>query len=246
MRVRELWRYPVKSLQGEQLTETTVGPLGFEGDRRWGIVDTETGYVLTARREPQLLFGSARLVGPDEVAITLPDGTVTTDDAALSAWLGRPVHLRRADDTSVGTYETPTDDEAAADDHAPAWDHWQGPVGVFHDSSRTQVSLCSTASIGEWDRRRFRFNVIVDSDDAWAEEDLVGSAVRLGTAELVVRKQIDRCVMTTRPQPGGIGRDTSVLKRINRERSGCLGIGALVSTVGSVALGDELVASGPQ
>lgn len=240
MHVRELWRYPVKSLQGERLELAAIGPYGIEGDRQWGIVDLATGHVLTARREPQLLFGTGRLVGPDEVAIELPDGTVTTDDAALSAWLGRPVHLRRADHATAATYEDPTDEEAAADDHAPAWDHWQGPVGVFHDSTRTQVSLCSTASIGAWDRRRFRFNVVLDGADPGQEDVLVGATVTLGGATLAVLKQIDRCVMVTRPQPGGVERDTSVLKRINRERGGHLGIGAVVSTVGSVAIGDPL------
>ena len=46
--------------------------------------------------------------------------------------------------------------------------------------------------------------------------------------------------MTTRPQPGGIARDTSVLKTIHRERDGLLAVGAGVLTAGTVAVGDEL------
>jgi hypothetical protein len=49
--------------------------------------------------------------------------------------------------------------------------------------------------------------------------------------------------MVTRPQPGGIERDTTVLKRINRERATFLGVGALVQTVGRIAVGDVLGAS---
>src|SRR6188508_1631361 len=92
MRVEELWRFPVKSLQGERLDRAAVVADGLVGDRRFAIVDAATRLALTARRVPQLLFASARLVG-DDVEITLPDGSVASDDDALSAWLGRPVTL---------------------------------------------------------------------------------------------------------------------------------------------------------
>ncbi len=61
-----------------------------EGDRRYAIFDVATGFGLTARRAPEMLFASARTTG-DGVEITLPDGTVAPDDAALSSWSGRPV-----------------------------------------------------------------------------------------------------------------------------------------------------------
>ena len=50
-RVLELWRYPVKSMQGERLTETSIGVTGVIGDRGWALVDNETGLALTARRQ---------------------------------------------------------------------------------------------------------------------------------------------------------------------------------------------------
>ncbi len=62
-----------------------------------------------------------------------------------------------------------------------------------------------------------------------------------GTAALDVTKLIDRCVITTRPQPGGIERDLDVLRTVNRERAGNLGIGTLVTTPGRIALGDEII-----
>ena len=53
---------------------------------------------------------------------------------------------------------------------------------------------------------------------------------------------IARCVMTTRPQPGGIARDTSVLKTIHRERDGLLAVAAPPSSrPGTVRTGDVLV-----
>jgi uncharacterized protein YcbX len=50
MRVVELWRYPVKSMQGEQLDVADVGTAGIVGDRQWALVDSSTGLALTARR----------------------------------------------------------------------------------------------------------------------------------------------------------------------------------------------------
>ena len=85
--------------------------------------------------------------------------------------------------------------------------------------------------------RRFRFNVVVDGD---GEDALVGRTVLLGGVTLEVMKRIDRCVMVTRAQPDGIGRDLRVLRRINAEHGGCLGIGAVVRRPGHLAVGDEL------
>ena len=94
MRVVELWRYPVKSLQGERLDVAEMGAEGIEGDRQWALFDVATGFGLTARREPDLLFAAARLRRDGGVEVVLPDGTVTADDAVLSDWLGRRVALR--------------------------------------------------------------------------------------------------------------------------------------------------------
>jgi uncharacterized protein len=237
VRVAELWRYPVKSLQGERLRSAEVGPEGLAGDRQWALFDAATGFGLTARRLPDLLFltGRRRLDGRAEVV--LPDGSVTSDDAVLSGWLGRPVALRAAADApGERLYENPNEvGEAGEYD----WDAFPGARGAFHDSSRTRVSLVSTETLGSWDRRRFRANVVLEGA---GEDALVGRRVRLGGAELDVVKQVDRCVMVTRPQPGGIGRDNGVLKTIHRERDGCLAIGALVARAGTVAVDDELTA----
>ncbi len=237
MQVAELWRYPVKSLQGERLTTVDVGPEGLAGDRQWALFDVATGYGLTARRVPDLLFLSGRLRPDGAVEVVTPDGTVTSDDAVLSDWLGRSVALRAAADApGERLYENPNEvGEAGEYD----WDAFPGARGAFHDSSRTRVSLVSTGTLGTWDRRRFRANVVLDGA---GEDALVGRRVGLGGAVLDVVKQVDRCVMVTRPQPGGIGRDNGVLKTIHRERDGCLAIGALVARTGTVAVGDELTA----
>jgi uncharacterized protein YcbX len=233
--VTALWRYPVKSMQGEALDLASIGPRGIVGDRGWAVVDTTTGLALTGRRAPDLLFAHAALVG-DDVCITLPDGSVASDDGALSEWLGRSVALVRATDTTSGTFEIglAPDDDADRDPNVE-WYQWKGPVGTFHDSTRTQVSIIGSETVGDWDMRRFRPNVVIDGT---GEDEWVGSTLRLGDAVVTVSKQIDRCVMTTRPQPGGIERDVDVLRTINRERSNNLGIATLVQTPGTVRVGD--------
>ena len=89
----ELWRYPVKSMLGEQLTRAQIGPAGLEGDRRWALFDRATGLTLTARRVPELLLAQARLVGSEGQTlaapeIELPDGTITSDHEVVVGLAG--------------------------------------------------------------------------------------------------------------------------------------------------------------
>ena len=236
MRVLELWRYPVKSLQGERLAEAAIDSLGIAGDRRWALFDRDTGLGLTARRVPELLWASARLRDDGGVDVVLPDGTVTQDDDVLSGWLGRRVELRAATEQPdvAPTYETPADED---EPDPTEWLQWEGAPGPFHDSPRIRLSLVSTGTLGTWDRRRFRANVVLDGA---GEDQLRGQEADLGSVRLRFGVPIARCVMTTRPQPGGIARDTSVLKTIHRERDGLLAVRAAVLQPGTVRTGDVL------
>ena len=225
--VRQLWRYPVKSMGGERLDPVLVEATGFEGDRRWGVVDLESGRVLTAKREKRLLFASARLAGPDRVEITLPDGSLADDDT-LSRWLDRPVALARAGEVG-GIYENPRDFENETD-----WVTWQGPPHAWHDSVR--VSLVSTATLGGWDVRRFRPNIVLEGE---GEDELVGRRIDIGGVTLDVNKRIDRCIVVTRAQPD-VQADLDVLRTINRIRDSYLAVGALVRRGGVLSVGDRL------
>jgi hypothetical protein len=102
--VRELWRYPVKSMGGECLEQVTLGAGGIPGDRGWAVRDEAAGEIRGGKKLPQLMQCSARyLREPDGGAIppaeiTLPDGAVVACDAAdvasrLSDLLGRTVTL---------------------------------------------------------------------------------------------------------------------------------------------------------
>jgi uncharacterized protein YcbX len=230
VRVQALWRYPVKSLGGEPLESVAVDSLGLAGDRRFGIRDRTTGRVLTARREPSLLFARAELRAQGPVVV-LPDGTETDDDRVLSDWLGRAVALERAGDEG-GTYETPVDVEH----EEGAWSEWQGPGGAWHDSERSRVSLVSTDTLGTQDARRFRPNVVLDGG---GEDGLVGSTVALGSTRLAVVKGIRRCVVVTRPQPD-LPRDLDVYRSVQQRPGQTLCVGALVVGDGTIGVGDEL------
>ena len=237
MQVSQIWRYPLKSAQGESVPRSVVTGLGLEWDRQLAVVDTATGRPLTARREPRLLLLSARVTG-HRVRLETPEGQTVESDDDLSSWMGRAVSLARPPTDYQPEYEFPVD----SDDETGAWDVWRGPADVWHDSARTRVSVLSTASIRHWPVRRFRPNVLVDGA---GEDELVGRRVGIGWVVLDVVKRIDRCVMITRPQPGGIERDPGVLKTVLREGDGFLGVGALVVTPGEVHVGDEVIDLGP-
>jgi uncharacterized protein len=231
VRVVELWRYPVKSLQGERVDATELTARGVAGDRRWALFDLGTGFGLTARRAPQLLHASARLRVDGEVEIALPDGTVAHDDDALSAWLCRSVALRSSEEVQRRRYENPSDIETEADD---SWRIFVGSEQAFHDTYA--VTLLSAATIGDRPMRRFRPNVVVDD----AEDGLVNRSVQIGGAVVEVADRVTRCVMVTRSQPGGIEVDRDVLRWIHRERDGVLAVGGWVTRPGAIHLGDEV------
>src|SRR3981189_2748144 len=85
-----LWRYPVKSMMGEELNAAEVTQAGLLGDRAYALIDTSDGKVATAknpRKWPQLFDFRAALadapgtgVKVPPVRITLPDGTIVTSD----------------------------------------------------------------------------------------------------------------------------------------------------------------------
>ena len=108
--VGALWRFPVKSMLGEELDEVDVDEGGIVGDRAFALVDGETGKVASAKHPkvwPDLLRCRASYVAPprgDEpppVRIELADGSSVMNDApevdaVLSRFFGREVTLARA------------------------------------------------------------------------------------------------------------------------------------------------------
>src|SRR2546422_5161202 len=109
--VVSLWRYPVKSMMGEELNASYVTDRGLLGDRSLALVDTETAKVVSAKNPkkwPTMFDFRAAFTTPPELGqplpparVTRPDGaTVTSDDPhfaeLISTALGRPVTLATA------------------------------------------------------------------------------------------------------------------------------------------------------
>src|SRR5436309_1450869 len=109
--VVSLWRYPVKSMMGEELNAAQVTERGLLGDRAYALVDSTNGKVASAknpRKWPQLFdFRAAFVDAPrpggalPPVRITLPDGTVVTSEQSdlnqvLSRALNREVTFQAA------------------------------------------------------------------------------------------------------------------------------------------------------
>src|SRR5215213_4886995 len=103
--VKEVWRYPLKSMAGERLSTAGVGARGLWGDRGWALRDEAAGEIRGAKISPALMLCAARYReepaaegAPPHADIKLPDGTETsTDDpkinGLLSELLGRRVTL---------------------------------------------------------------------------------------------------------------------------------------------------------
>ncbi|HYT37948.1 MAG TPA: MOSC N-terminal beta barrel domain-containing protein [Acidimicrobiia bacterium] len=246
LRVLDLWRHPVKSLQGERLDRAVVERDGLAGDRVWGIRDEATGKILTARREPPLLLARSRLDESGRPEITLPDGTICTGvgprtDETLSAWLKRPVSLVDAAGRPGATAEYFAD---ATDDTSAALE-WTMPPGRFVDA--LPLLVITTASLragralhadGVWDVRRFRPNLLLDADGSdWLEDTWAGRALRIGEVVIGVRVPCTRCTMVTRPQPG-LDRDLDIYRALARQHQGTFGVWSDVQTPGTIRAGD--------
>jgi uncharacterized protein YcbX len=247
MEVVGLWRYPVKSLQGEAVRVAGVEEDGIVGDRRWGIRDGRTARILTARRRPELLAASASYDDDGMPLIALPDGRVTVGpgertDRLLSEWLDSPVSLVPAVGTEPGRAEFFED---ATDDTSQAIE-WTMPDGRYVDAA--PVLVLTTASLrtgaglhaeGVWDPRRFRPNILLDVDgDGWVEDDWVDRHVELGGAVLLPTRPCARCTMVTRTQPG-LDADKDIFRTLARHHQGTFGVWSVVVTPGAVSTGDR-------
>ena len=234
MRVVSLWRYPVKSMQGEQLETASIGDLGIVGDRQWALVDLGTGLALTARRVPELLFAGARLVG---------DPRRPTSRSSCPTARSRPTTPRcRPGSAATSSCAGPAAASPGATRSPPTSRTRPGRSGSSGTArtarsttpGRARVSVLGTGSIGEWDRRRFRGNVVVEADGVGAENELVGQRVtrRLGGAR---RGQADRPLRDDDPPAAGRHRARPRRAAHDQRRAAThLGVGALVLQAGAV------------
>ena len=247
MKVLEIWRYPVKSMLGEQLDEVEVGPNGVEGDRERAVVDAETGVSLSAKRYADLLRCSAWTNG-GEVMIALPDGSELLADSpeatdGLSSLLGRRVTVRTAGAGHKVRHEFPT--EITVGEGEPFI--WEPGLDAYFD--RAPLHLITTATLAEltrlrpdsaFARDRFRPNFLVEIDDTgFVEDSWVGKELTIGTMKCHVLDRKPRCVMTTRAQ-GDLSKDTDIIKTIAKNNQGNAGIELGTREPGVVCSGDQV------
>jgi uncharacterized protein YcbX len=185
--VAALWRYPVKSMMGEELNSCEVTDRGLLGDRQFAVVDRATGKVGGAKNPRKwgnfFDFRAAYAEPPkagariSPVRITLPDGTAVTSEHAdleqvLSRAFGREVALEEARPggrSSGATAEEYWPDMAGLDYRDTVTD-FEMPAGTFFDIA--VVHLLTTATInhlralyprGRFEVRRFRPNIVVSA-----------------------------------------------------------------------------------
>jgi hypothetical protein len=265
-----LWRYPVKSMMGEELNATRVGPRGLHGDRAYAIVDPDTGKIASAKNPKKwphlfdcraaLLDASTSVVdtpGGDgaipPVLVTLPDGQITrTDDAgfaaALTAMLGRPGMLQTAvPDAPILEEYWPDMEEL---DHRDLVTDESLPEGTFFDLATVHILTTGTLDglraaypDGRFEARRFRPNIIVETsaeDGHFPESGWIGGELAIGDE---VRMQITgHCprCVMTTLPQGDLPRDPGILRTAAQHNEAHVGIYAEVAQGGAIRRGDSV------
>jgi len=213
------WRYPVKSFQGLEVDHLEIDPSGVDLDRAWGLIDSSSGKVMTAKRTAEMLNATAT-----DHRLTLPDGvTYEFDDPAihdaLSAWLGRDIRFvsaAEAGDVSYEmTFDPPNDDAEVFDIPTPSGTLLD--LAAVHVVASATLTACSDAYPElDWNVRRFRPNLLLDlAIDAWEEQTWNGKEIQVGSAVLRFTMPMVRCALPLRAQPGGIGREPGLFKALS-------------------------------
>ncbi len=236
--VVSLWRYPVKSMMGEELNAAEITERGLVGDRQFALVDPATGKVAGAknpRKWGNFFDFRAAYVEPPEtkaalpaIRLTLPDGTALTSeqpdvDGLLSSALGREVELTRVKAEQESSAEEYVPDIEGLE-HRDSVTEWDLPEGTFFDLA--VVHLLTTATIdrlrelypnGRFEVRRFRPNIVVSTTDrGFVENEWLGRTVTIGDAvRLRITRPCPRCVMTTLAQ-GDLPKDPGSCERQRR------------------------------
>ena len=262
--VASLWRYPVKSMMGEELSVATVTGRGLLGDRAYALVDRADGKVATAknpRKWPQLFECHAVFVNEPSpgaklppVRITLPDGAVVTSEQSdVSQVLSQALHRDVTLDGTERANRTPRAEEYWPDmaglDYRDTVTDFTLPEGTFFDAA--VVHLLTTATLerlselypqGRFEVRRFRPNIVVDTRGVreFVENGWVGATLAIGNAvRLSITRPCGRCVMTTLSQ-GDLPKDPGILRTAVQHNRASVGLYASVSQGGAVRRGDSI------
>ncbi len=251
--VDSLWRYPVKSMRGEEMDEMFVGYPGVYGDRLFAFKSSAgpAGFpYFTGREQRQMIRYRARFRHPDKAARPINLAEAEGNGAA-------PLSATREE--LMIDVETPNGSVFAIDDPALAETLRAGLDGKHEltllRSDRALVdcgplSLFSIQTVRKLeeetdsriDKRNFRANVYVDlpSLGAFAEDEFVGRQLRLGSKAVVsVVKRDGRCMMITL-DPETAEKNPTILKTVAQAHEGKAGVYAAVVSEGIVCKGDPV------
>jgi len=236
-----LYRYPVKSMGGEEVEQVYVTGDGFEGDRVYAVLDLETGTAASAKNMAR--FGSLLNVkaslSRDGLTLVFPDGRkcgLSEATALLSSYLGRRVVLVRNGGQALRfigldvSYET----------GSTTYFEKQGMTraGSYHDSAPVHIMTAETLQangLGMDELCRFRPNLLTDFDG----ELTPGTVLEVGDAALRVTKPTKRCIMVTLPQQT-LAYNPEILKNLLQLHGGVAGVYAEVVREGWVSRGDRI------
>ena len=261
--VVSLWRYPVKSMMGEELNAAGVTERGLLGDRAYALLDSSSGKVVSAkhpRKWPNLLDFRAAFVEPPRtgekippVRITLPNGTILTSeqteiDQVLTNALSREVALATAAPETPSLEEYWPDMEGLA--HRETVTDEAMPAGTFFDLAVTHVLTTATIDRlrelypqGRFEVRRFRPNIVVQpasGEKTFVENAWIGHTLAIGDeVRLNITGPCPRCVMTTLSQ-GDLPRDPGILRTAAQHNQVNVGVYAAVVHRGTIRRGDPV------
>jgi uncharacterized protein len=252
-KIDSLWRYPVKSMRGQEVDEAFAGFSGVYGDRLFAFESSASpkGFpYLTAREQQRLLQYRPHFRNPDKAArpinlteaesmganpvwadpselmvdVEAPDGqTLAIDDPAL-------IDLLRADIDQKHQLTLMRSERAMTDCR---------PVSIFSLQSARQLEEETGTPI---DKRRFRANVYVDltSAQGFAENEFVGKSLRIGPKVVVsVLERDARCVMITLDPDTG-EKTPAILKKVAQAHDGMAGVYGAVMVEGMLHRGDSI------
>jgi MOSC domain-containing protein len=252
-KVDSVWRYPVKSMRGEELDEAFAGYSGIYGDRVFAFRSAASpkGFpYLTAREQRKLLQYRPRFRYPDKAA--RPINLVEAESKGANPLLANLAEL-------AVDVETPDGNKLAIDEPALI-DMLRADIDPKHTLTLMQsqramtdclpVSIFSLQSVQQLaeetgvrlDKRRFRANIYVDltSAEGFAENELVGRSVRIGPKAIVAILERDsRCVIITLDPDTG-EQTPVILKKVAQAHEGMAGVYGAVLVEGIMQKGDPV------
>jgi len=238
--IKEIWRYPLSSMGGEQLQSVDIDKGGISGDRIWCIADVHTGEPAAPEKEARwrpILFLQSRLrVGTPEIG--LPDGAwleVGSED--LDVKLSRHFGF----DVSARPYE-----KAKRSEHGSVATNRYDPSPLHLLTTGALDHLGTLLGEVTIDSRRFRPTVLLETSGQpdFVEKSWIGLRLQLGQAVIRADEETKRCGMTLVAQPG-LPENPEILRTILRQNRRNLGIYCTIDAPGLITVGDaayEIVA----